>query len=547
MDPYLISNISHYFNTFIDKYNLLSINNEIKKVINIQEEYINKIEKLLLEHNLLDFLKENEHVYIGGSLPSLMLSNINEKELLNTFNDIDLYTSNYPLLLRNINKKYTPKNIIKSGINLTFEIEGCSKPIQIITSSFKLFYEEVLEHYDCDAVCVGYHPASRNFIIHSRFIKGLRNKKFIIYYERSNNYRIEKLRERSKKYFNTKVAVMKQLNNDNYRPYGNYYIPTKSIFEVNQAPPYIQTYCSKYNCCLCDKINEYLICNICNESIRFYYKKNKPKNFKLKRIVVFGGVNGLGKFIGDKAEEMKIKTSRTTRNPKKGEYRFDLTNGKISERLMKRILRADCIIFNAYQTLENDQSIWTTEIQNFSTDLANQRFQINCFGYVKILQQIIEAKKKENIKKDTIFVCMDANESKFEGKLQDGKHLELNMAKTAFKQIFYTNGRLLASLGIITIFYDPGWLSYHGISVDKIASKSQFLIPPDLCSQVLINYIKSQNIEELYKQQRYVHDTDFYKCVKSLNLREYRKKIKTEVKKDEYYEFPDLDFSEYLF
>jgi hypothetical protein len=74
--------------------------------------------------------------------------------------------------------------------------------------------------------------------------------------------------------------------------------------------------------------------------------------------------------------------------------------------------------------------------------------------------------------------------------LQDGKHLELNLAKTAFKQIFYTNATILGSLGIITVFYDPGWLSYHGISVDKIASKSKSLIPPDLCVRVMLNYIK---------------------------------------------------------
>jgi hypothetical protein len=113
---------------------------------------------------------------------------------------------------------------------------------------------------------------------------------------------------------------------------------------------------------------------------------------------------------------------------------------------------------------------------------------------------------------------MDANESKFEGKLQDGKHLELNMAKTAFKQIFYTNAQVLASLGIITIFACPSWLSYHGISVDKIASKSEFLISPYMCAKVIINYIKNLDIEDLYLKKKYIHDTTFYQCVNSLDL-----------------------------
>jgi len=113
---------------------------------------------------------------------------------------------------------------------------------------------------------------------------------------------------------------------------------------------------------------------------------------------------------------------------------------------------------------------------------------------------------------------MDANESKFEGKLQDGKHIELNMAKTAFKQIFYTNAQVLASLGILTIFSCPSWLSYHGISVDKIASKSAFLIPPYLCAKVIINYVKNLDLDDLYSKKKYIHDITFYQCVNSLDL-----------------------------
>jgi len=189
---------------------------------------------------------------------------------------------------------------------------------------------------------------------------------------------------------------------------------------------------------------------------------------------------------------------------------------------MNKIFESDCVVFNAYQTLENNHSIWTTDINNFNEKLALERFKINCFGYVKLLQQIIKRRKEiiaENKNpKDIIFVCMDANESKFEDKLQDGKHLELNMAKTAFKQIFYTNAQVLASLGIITVFYDPCWLSYHGISVDKIASKSKFLIPPSICAKVLLNYIKNINIDNLYKEKKYVHDTTFYKCIKNYKI-----------------------------
>ena len=105
---------------------------------------------------------------------------------------------------------------------------------------------------------------------------------------------------------------------------------------------------------------------------------------------------------------------------------------------------------------------------------------------------------------------MDANESKFSGKLSDGKHLELNMAKTATKQIFYTNANLLASLGILTVCYDPGWLSYHGISVDKIESKSKYLIPPSVSALCLLNSIGNYNFDELINEKKVIFDHSIY-------------------------------------
>jgi hypothetical protein len=241
-------------------------------------------------------------------------------------------------------------------------------------------------------------------------------------------------------------------------------------------------------------------------------------------MVVFGGVNGFGNIIANQAVSMGIDVSRTTRNPKfKSQFKFDLTTGKISSQLMTEILNADCVVFNAYQTLENDHSIWTTKINTFDEELALERFKVNCVGYIKILQQIINARKAyisnpSNKVKDIVFVCMDANESLFEGKLQDGKHIELNMAKTAWKQIFYTNAQVLASIGIITVFIDPSWLSYHGISVDKIASKSKFLIPPYMCAKVIINYIKSLDLDVMYSNKNYIHSTSFYKLIGSIDL-----------------------------
>ena len=113
-------------------------------------------------------------------------------------------------------------------------------------------------------------------------------------------------------------------------------------------------------------------------------------------------------------------------------------------------------------------------------------------------------------------VFMDANESKFEGKLSDGKHLELNMAKTATKQIFYTNANLLASLGVLTVCYDVGWLSYHGISVDKIESKSKYLIPPDIASLCLLYKLGQFDFDEYIDMKKVIFDCSTYDVLKEL-------------------------------
>jgi len=604
------------------------------------DKLVNNIETIFYNLKILDFLKENDNVYIGGSLPFMLFNNrgLSSSEISKIIDDIDIYTTNAPLLIRNINKKFKVNNLIKTGVNIKFNIEECEKPLQIITSYFESFNDEVLDGYDCDLVRVGYHPASSKFIIHDRFIVGLKTRTFIVYYERSNNGRIQKLKDRAHKYFASTIEVVKETEDGDYRPYWKKKNPVKTLSDVGTSPPYIQLYCNKYKCCLCHNISEYLLCKKCEVLIDKYHTNTKFDNFKLDTLTVFGGVNGLGKIIADEAEIMGIKTSRTSRTVKNikdcededvtseeeypkipikkitkpieiipikktakpikkqtdllqyniiiycdGSYeikqnekiikaicidkfdepkilhKFNIkennldnviksiekfiddniewkkiikvdnkfyfsleNNALVSPELMNKIFESDCVVFNAYQTLENNHSIWTTDINNFNEKLALERFKINCFGYVKLLQQIIKRRKEiiaENKNpKDIIFVCMDANESKFEDKLQDGKHLELNMAKTAFKQIFYTNAQVLASLGIITVFYDPCWLSYHGISVDKIASKSKFLIPPSICAKVLLNYIKNINIDNLYKEKKYVHDTTFYKCIKNYKI-----------------------------
>jgi len=187
---------------------------------------------------------------------------------------------------------------------------------------------------------------------------------------------------------------------------------------------------------------------------------------------------------------------------------------------MNHILTSDIVILNAYSTLENDEKIWTTTIDTFNEKLALEKFMINSIGYAKFLKEFV-AKRKEQINTSNLtnniqLVFMDANESKFEGKLSDGKHLELNMAKTATKQIFYTNANLLASLGVLTMCYDPGWLSYHGISVDKIESKSKYLIPPEISAVCLLYALGQVDFDKYIEDKKMIYDCSVYEVIKEL-------------------------------
>lgn len=532
---------------------------------------ISIIKQFFANNGLLNFLSDDPNIYIGGSLPSMCLSEkIHHPDDLDV-GDIDIYTKNCPLLFRNINRTFKITNIIKTGVNVKFDIlktktKTMSKiPIQIITSPFEDFESEILDEYDCGMVAVGFHPHSSQFIIHPRFTTQLKKGIFEVIHERSNPSRVVKLEKRACELFDAKLIEIKLNSNTDYRPYWKNVQEINSINDVLPSPPYTQLYANKYHCLGCKEKQDYLICGLCQIRIEEAFDNTiKSNNFatKYKSIVVFGGLNGLGKIMADEIIEItsgQVNLIRTGRNGGKeiNTYSFDLTDyilklkpvddlvekvkiGTILKskklildpELINKIVKADLIIFNSYQTLEGDQTIWNTSLDTFNAKLSEKRFKINCWGYVGLMKEILDERKKfiqcrlefEPPVQDQIFVWIDANESRFDGKLSDGKHLELNMAKTACKQIFYTNSNIMAGLGILFLCYDCGWCSYHGISVDKIASKSTYLVNPKLTSKALIAYLSTIDINQLYMEKKFIHDMTFYKCVENTCI-DFNKKI----------------------
>jgi predicted hydrolase (HD superfamily) len=487
-----------------------------------QQQCAEMIINVLKDVGIYDIIKLDDSIYVGGSLPSFIVSQqIKNKNISCKVecNDIDLYTTNYVKTLHTISQHLGNKmtKIKRTGVNVTFTIQNI--PIQIVTSEFDSFYDEVLGNYDCTMVAVGFYPFKNEMIFHDNFLKGWKEKGFVCHYERSNPKRMEKLNKRAKEWYDAQLYIMKAYDTVDFRPYYKNSFEIKSLQDIVSPPNYVQLYYNKYKCIQCKASQDFLMCGKCvgdfNSKI---YKMNKTKE---KKITILGGVNGLGKIVCDQAKLLGNEVYVTSRNPNKKNQAYEYQLGKtISEELMEHLLTSDIIVLNAYSTLDNDEKIWTTTLDTFDEELALDKFKMNTIGYAKFLQQFVKERKEQirkyNLTNNITMVFMDANESKFAGKLSDGKHLELNLAKTATKQIFYTNANLLASLGILTVCYDPGWLSYHGISVDKIESKSKYLIPPSVSVMALLYHIGKINFDDCISNKKVIYDSSVYEIVNEI-------------------------------
>ena len=133
--------------------------------------------------------------------------------------DIDIYTINCPLLFRNLNKSFNLTELVKTGVNVKFNINLSNVPIQVITSTFDNFKDEVLDEYDCGMVAVGFHPFSSQFVVHERFIEQLKRKQFEVIHERTNPTRVKKLSLRAEELFGAELIEIKLDSNTDYRPY----------------------------------------------------------------------------------------------------------------------------------------------------------------------------------------------------------------------------------------------------------------------------------------------------------------------------------------
>lgn len=488
-----------------------------------------EIQQILKDFNLFDWFSHDDAIYVGGSMLSYILShNLNVSEHIQKCNmiqnkndkphDIDIYTTNHVDTIRFFNEHIKDFDVISINgciINFTCKEQKNALHAQLITSEVDDFYNDVLGNYDCDLVCIGYHPASNNVIIHRRLENAIDSKEFRCFKYLSSVERSEKLEYRIGTWYDSKIKYI----GDEFGRFDAYYNDCEQSMQsliTSVHPKYIQLFYNLYKCIGCNKQNNLLLCNECREIMR-----NIDHNKYLKATVtIFGGCNGFGKIIGDTYDTFTSSVIRTSRN-QTCEYSFMLGHD-VSDKLLQYMMNSDIIIMNATKTLDGDESVWNTTLSTFDKDILYDRIETNVCGYAKLLNQICQYRisQLENNKqlKRIVIVYTDANESKFDGKMVDCKHLELNIAKAGVKQVFYTNAYLLAKLNMTVICYDPGWLSYHGISIEKKKARSPTLIPPSISSDGIVFFANKMlnEFDQYMKRKQVIVDYSVYDYINSI-------------------------------
>ena len=171
-----------------------------------------------------------------------------------------------------------------------------------------------------------------------------------------------------------------------------------------------------------------------------------------------------------------------------------------------------------------DNKDWNTTIEEFDEKILNDRINVNLYGYVKLIQRIIKDRRNCKILKPCVLVFMDANESKYMNKSIDGKHLEINMVKSAVKQIFYTNARLFSSLNMITLCYDPGWVTYHGNMIHEppYVDIHNIFIDANISVLGLLYYMDNilKDFDDLMLKKDYISDKSVYDYINHIKEEE---------------------------
>ena len=464
-----------------------------------------RIEEVLTDAGVWDLLQDRDGAfYVGGSLPTYCLSGCG-KGCPESPHDIDVYTGNQFGCVRAL-RRFMDKIIVQAvrGCIVDFVVAGAKVPmrVQIITAPVNRFAEDVLDRYDCSLVAVGYNPresSTRRFVVTEPFLHGLREGAFPCASEVTPE-RVAKVQARATAWYGAKVVVgQRPIPRPEYASFLAHYTATatdespahglKRLQEV-AVPEYVHMFHDLRRCTCCRAVGPTLLCVDCERTVRGRWPVRHPVPKEGWRAVVLGGLHGFGFHVtsalrqryGDAAV---LATSREVPQGTTGVARFVL--GLALEGALKEALgRADLIVLNAAKTLDGNDAAWQTTASSFDAALLMDRLRTNVVGYARFLGEYMDMRRGcvGASARTTRMVFVDANESKFAGKMFDGRHPEVNVAKAGCKQLIYTYAPALWKLGVRVACYDPGWMSEHATSLaDEPHSKE---MPADISARGIV-------------------------------------------------------------
>lgn len=252
-------------------------------------------------------------------------------------------------------------------------------------------------------------------------------------------------------------------------------------------------------------------------------------NMSGKNVLIIGGRRGFGECLANIVSKYGprslVVTSRTasnanTCNPDYKILEYDVTNDYVPHKVRTIMKFADIIIFNAWVPNDKEKFNSGNAVINIGVINDNIKF-VN--GFIRFLYTLKDIRRY--YKKRTTFIWLDSDESKYENKFKNGKHIGSNCLKSCGKQVLWTNSEKFGTYGINIIMFDPGYLGYKTSIMSKeeefyynelqtIVAKTLLWMVATQCTNESLYYINRtyDDSKPLYPQLCY--EVSFYAAMK---------------------------------
>ena len=339
-----------------------------------------RITRVLSDTGIYDWLKSHEYLYVGGSLISYLMCHDTFDDTLMPPRDIDIYTTNHVASINDFNNtQFFVCNVVGCIINFKCKRNTTGLGLQFITAEVDDFYNDVLGNYDCDLVCVGFHPFSNTTVVHDRYKTACETGKFVCHKDLSSLERCKKLQLRIEKWYDGHIVY----TGEQFGRVEDYYGQTEmsksylGVLDFVVPPKYIQLFYNKYKCIKCHTQGNNLLCIECAHDVLSKFAKCDTEY----GAVVIGGLNGFGNIIKNMFMCNCVDVICTSRKPN-GNNCLEFQLGiDMSHALLNSIQNADILVLNATKTLDGQEEIWNNYLCDFDKGLLLDRINTNVLGY----------------------------------------------------------------------------------------------------------------------------------------------------------------------